>query len=63
MVGVAHVTNTRAIEGDDFGKGEADGAHDALEVVGAIIERLRGDQLDAVTSHAAPPISTPEGDS
>jgi uridine phosphorylase len=63
VICVAHVTNTMATEGDDFEKGEADGAHDALEVVVAIIERLRGDQADAVTNHAAPPISTPEGDS
>lgn len=63
VICVAHVTNTMATQGDDFEKGEADGAHDALEVVAAIIERLRGDQTDAVTSHAAPPISTPEDDS
>ena len=63
VICVAHVTNTMAIDGDDFEKGEADGALDALEVVAAIIERLRNDQADAVTSHAAPPISTPEGDS
>jgi len=43
VICVAHVTNTMATEGDDFEKGEADGAHDALEVVVAIIERLRGD--------------------
>lgn len=63
VICVAHVTNTMATGGDDFEKGEADGAHDALEVVAAIIRRLRGDHADAVTSHAAPPISTPEGDS
>jgi uridine phosphorylase len=60
---VAHVTNTMATDGDDFEKGEADGAHDALEVVAAIIERLRSDHADAVTNHAAPPIRTPDGDS
>lgn len=38
---VAHVTNTMATSGDDFEKGEADGAVDALELIGAIIERLR----------------------
>jgi len=43
VICVAHVTNTMATAGDDFEKGEADGAHDALEVVAAIIERLRGD--------------------
>ena len=63
VICVAHVTNTMATEGDDFEKGDADGAHDALEVVAAIIERLRGDQADAVTSHVAPPIRTPEADS
>lgn len=63
VVCVAHVTNTMATGGDDFEKGEADGAHDALEIVAAIIERLSGDQADAVTSHAAPPTSTPSGDS
>lgn len=63
VVCVAHVTNTMATDGDDFEKGDADGAHDALEVVSAVIERLRGAQADAVTSPAAVPISTPEGDS
>ncbi len=63
VICVAHVTNTMATAGDDFEKGEADGALDALEVVAAIIETLRGGQADAVTSHAAPPISTPDGDS
>lgn len=63
VVCVAHVTNTMATDGDDFEKGEADGAHDALEIAAAIIERLHGDQADAVTSQAAPPISTPDGDS
>lgn len=42
VICVAHVTNTMAIEGDDFEKGEADGAHDALDVVAAIVARLRG---------------------
>lgn len=35
-----HGLDPMATEGDDFEKGEADGAHDALEVVAAIIERL-----------------------
>lgn len=39
---LAHVTNTMAVAGDDFEKGEADGAIDALEVIGAVIARLRG---------------------
>ena len=43
VICVAHVTNTMATAGDDFEKGEADGAHDALDVVAAIIERLRRD--------------------
>jgi uridine phosphorylase len=38
---VAHVTNSMATEGDDFEKGEADGAHAALEIVAAILDRLR----------------------
>ena len=38
---VAHVTNSMAIDGDDFEKGDADGAHAALELVTAIIHRLR----------------------
>jgi uridine phosphorylase len=42
VVCVAHVTNTMATSGADFEKGDADGAHDALEVVAAIVERLRG---------------------
>jgi uridine phosphorylase len=41
VICVAHVTNTMATEGDDFEKGEASGAHGALELVAAIIERLR----------------------
>lgn len=38
---VAHVTNSMAIDGDDFEKGDADGAHAALDLVTAIIDRLR----------------------
>jgi hypothetical protein len=38
---VAHVTHSMAIDGDDFEKGETDGAHAALELVSAMIERLR----------------------
>lgn len=41
VVCLAHVTNTMATEGDDFEKGEADGAHDALEVVGAVLDAIR----------------------
>ncbi len=39
---LAHVTNTMAVAGDDFEKGEADGAVDALEVVAAVVRALRG---------------------
>lgn len=46
VICVAHVTNTMATEGDDFEKGEADGAHAALEVLAAVIERLRIDQFE-----------------
>ncbi|MCZ7628519.1 MAG: hypothetical protein M5U19_05460 [Microthrixaceae bacterium] len=41
VVCVAHVTNTMAVHGEDFEKGEADGAHDALEVLSAIVGALR----------------------
>lgn len=47
---VAHVTNSMATGGDDFEKGDADGAHDALELVAAIIERLRGERRELPTS-------------
>ncbi len=40
VICVAHVTNTMATDGDDFEKGDADGALDALAVVGAIAARL-----------------------
>jgi uridine phosphorylase len=38
---LAHVTNTMAQAGDDFEKGEADGARDALAALEAIIPALR----------------------
>ena len=41
VICVAHVTNAMAAAGDDFEKGEANGAVDALEVVAAIITALR----------------------
>ncbi|MEO6988606.1 MAG: nucleoside phosphorylase [Aquihabitans sp.] len=47
VVCVAHVTNTMATDGDDFEKGEANGALDALHLTGAIIERLRAGDLRA----------------
>ncbi len=40
VVCVAHVTNALATDGDDFEKGEADGAHDALEIISAIVKAL-----------------------
>lgn len=40
---VAHVTNTMATEGDDFEKGDADGAHDALQLLGRIVGLLSRD--------------------
>jgi uridine phosphorylase len=38
---IAHVPNSMATDGDDFEKGDADGAHAALELLDAIIDRLR----------------------
>ncbi len=38
---IAHVTNTMAVEGDDFEKGEADGSIDALTVVAAVAKGWR----------------------
>lgn len=49
VVCIAHVTNTMATEGDDFEKGEADGAHDALDLLSGIVSLL-GD-----TSRSADP--------
>lgn len=40
VICVAHVTNTMATNGDDFEKGDHDGAADALAVVAAIMARL-----------------------
>lgn len=37
---LAHVTNTMAVAGDDFEKGEADGTADALAVLAAVVEAL-----------------------
>lgn len=41
VVCVAHVTNTMATDGDDFEKGEANGALDALHLTAAIVQLLR----------------------
>ena len=43
VVCVAHVTNTLAVDGDDFEKGEADGTHRILQIVAAIARRLGHD--------------------
>ncbi len=40
VVCVAHVTNTLAVDGDDFEKGEADGTHRILQLAIAIARRL-----------------------
>lgn len=40
VVCVAHVTNTLAVDGDDFEKGEADGTHRMLGLATAIARRL-----------------------
>lgn len=41
VVCLAHVTNTMAVDGDDFEKGEADGAVAALELVDTVVRILR----------------------
>ncbi len=40
VVCLAHVTNTMATEGDDFEKGVANGVHDALAVVAAVLDAI-----------------------
>ena len=40
VICIAHVTNSMATDGEDFEKGEAAGAHAALEIVAAIVHRL-----------------------
>ncbi len=40
LVCVAHVTNTMAVNGDDFEKGENNGTNRALAVLDAITQRL-----------------------
>jgi uridine phosphorylase len=52
VICIAHVTNTMATDGDDFEKGDADGAHDALEVVGRVVALL-GDPSVAATPKPA----------
>jgi uridine phosphorylase len=41
---LAHVTNQMAVTTGDFEKGEADGAHDSLDVIAAIARAWRGRQ-------------------
>lgn len=41
MVCVAHVTNTMAVDGDDFEKGAADGTYRILALTAAIADRLQ----------------------
>lgn len=41
VVCVAHVTNTMAVDGDDFEKGLDDGAHRTLDVIRAVRTRLK----------------------
>jgi uridine phosphorylase len=43
VVCVAHLTNTMAIDGDDFEKGADNGVHDALAVIRAIATALQGE--------------------
>jgi len=38
--GLAHITNTMAVEGEDFEKGHDNGVHDALAVVRAAAAAL-----------------------
>ena len=37
---LAHVTNTMGLAGDDFEKGEAHGAHDALAALSAVVRAI-----------------------
>jgi uridine phosphorylase len=37
---LAHITNTMGLGGDDFEKGEANGAHQALQVLSALVSAL-----------------------
>jgi len=39
---LAHVTNQMAVGGDDFDKGEADGAYASLAVIAAVAAAWRG---------------------
>ncbi|MFN7148233.1 MAG: nucleoside phosphorylase [Microthrixaceae bacterium] len=53
IICVAHVTNTMAADGDDdFEKGDADGAHDALGLIGRIVALLRSEPQRAASTGA-----------
>lgn len=54
VICVAHVTNTMATDGDDFEKGHAGGAHDALGVVGVIVDRLAFSRHNANSQRGLP---------
>lgn len=54
VICVAHVTNTMATDGDDFEKGEADGAHDALELISRIVLPLGGDPQSGAPAGVGP---------
>ena len=50
VVCVAHVTNTLAVDGDDFEKGEADGTHRILQLATAIARLLGGQRADIAST-------------
>jgi hypothetical protein len=59
VICLAHVTNTMATDGDDFEKGEADGAHGALDAVGRVVSRLSGAPADAINAPDPPRSASP----
>ena len=58
---VAHVTNTMATDGDDFEKGEANGAVDALRLTGAMVGKLKGPKSSDSTVNPSKPTPTENG--
>jgi uridine phosphorylase len=48
VICIAHVTNTMATGGDDFEKGDTDGAHDALELLARTVALLRDETVACV---------------
>ena len=42
VVCLAHITNTMAIDGDDFEKGRDNGVHDSLAVAHAVAQAVQG---------------------